>query len=106
MSGQDIWWSYWYFHLPNYAFSVLFYTLWGRFLLGMFLKPGTQNYIYRWFCRLTDWLVRPVAFITPNIILPTLIPPVASFWVVILRIAFFAIMFEAGLTPRLPLTAG
>jgi hypothetical protein len=106
MSQPDIWWSYWYFHLPNYVFSVLFYTLWGRFLLGAFLKPDTQNYIYRWFCRLTDWLVRPVAVITPSIIPPMLVIPVASFWVVVLRIAFFAAMYGAGLTPRLAPAAG
>ena len=104
MAEQDIWWSYWYFHLPNYAFSVLFYTLWGRFLLGFFLKPGTQNYIYRWFCRLTDWFIGPVAFITPNIIPSMLIVPIATFWMVILRIAFFAIMYGAGLTPRIAQT--
>ena len=106
MAEQDIWWSYWYFHLPNYALSVLFYTLWGRFLLGFFLKPDTQNYIYRWFCRLTDWFIRPVAFITPTIIPPLLIVPIASFWMVIVRIAFFAIMYAAGLTPRMAPSAG
>jgi hypothetical protein len=106
MDGQDIWFSYWYFHLPNYALSVLFYTLWGRFLLGAILRPDTKNYIYRWFCRLTDWLIRPVAFITPSIIPPMLVIAVASFWVVVLRIAFFAAMYAAGLTPRLAQAAG
>lgn len=102
MSGQDIWWSYWYFHLPNYAFSVLFYTLWGRFLLGFIVPPGSSNYIYRWFCRLTDWLIGPVAFVTPRILPSFLLPPIASFWVAVLRVAFFALMFAAGLTPRAP----
>lgn len=106
MSGQDIWWSYWYFHLPNYALSVLFYTLWGRFLLGMVLKPDTKNYIYRWFCRLTDWLVYPVAFITPRILPSIVLAPVASFWVIVMRIAFFAIMYATGLTPRMAPAAG
>ena len=73
MQGQNMWWSYWYFHFPNYAFSVLFWTLIGRFMFGMFLPPDSPNYIYRWFRRLTDWLMRPVAFITPSIV-----PPVRS----------------------------
>jgi YggT family protein len=100
MAGQDLWWPYLYFHLPNYAFSVLFYTLFGRFLLGLFLPPDSKNYIYRWFRRLTDWVIRPVAFITPSVFPPVLLPPIAAFWVVIARLAFFMIMFAAGLTPR------
>lgn len=101
MPDQDIWWSYWYFHLPNYAFSVLFYTLFGRFLLGLFLPPDSPNYIYRWFRRLTGWFMRPVAYITPRAIPPVLLAPVAAFWVAALRVAFFMLMFAAGLTPRM-----
>lgn len=100
MAGQDIWWSYWYFHLPNYAFSVLFYTLFGRFLLGAIVPSNSSNYIYRWFRRLTDWIMAPVAFVTPSIIPSGLLAPIAAFWVVVLRVAFFAAMYSAGLTPR------
>jgi hypothetical protein len=53
MQGE-LWWSYWYFHLPNYAFAVLFWTLIGRFMFGFFLPPDSPNYIYRWFRRLTE----------------------------------------------------
>lgn len=81
MAGAtDIWWSYLYFHLPNYVFSVLFYTLLGRFLLGFVVPPGTRNYIYRWFCRLTDWLIAMVDVITPRMIPRAFLPPVAAFW--------------------------
>ena len=100
MDGTNIWWDYWYFHLPNYALSVLFYTMFGRFLLGLFLPPNTTNYIYRWFCRLTDWFIRPVALITPHAMPSALLPPIAAFWVVIVRVLFFLLMFYAGLTPR------
>lgn len=101
MAGQDIWWSYWYLHLPNYAFSVLFYTLFGRFALGLFLPPNSPNYIFRWFCRLTDWFMGPVALITPRAVPAFLLPPVAAFWIVILRLAFFVALYAAGLTPRM-----
>jgi hypothetical protein len=97
---QDIWWGYWYFHLPNYAMSVLFYTLFGRLGLGFFVRPDTQNYIYRWFCRLTDWLLPPIAFITPRSLHGVLLLPVAAFWVVVVRVLFFALLYSAGLTPR------
>lgn len=102
MAGQDLWWSYWYFHLPNYAMSVLFYTLFGRFMLGFFLPPDSPNYIYRWFCRLTNWIMRPVAFITPSALPGFLLAPIAAFWIAIARVTFYALMFSAGLTPRLP----
>jgi YggT family protein len=101
MAGQDIWWSYWYFHLPNYALAVLFYTLWGRFLLSFILAPESPNYIWRWFRRLTGWILGPVDFITPAILPRFLLPPIAAFWVAILRVAFFMAMYSAGLTPRI-----
>ncbi|MBI3708417.1 MAG: YggT family protein [Proteobacteria bacterium] len=100
MSGQDIWWSYWYFHLPNYVLSMLFYTMFGRFALGMFLPPDSPNYIYRWFRRLTGWIIRPVAVITPRALHGHLLAPVAAFWIVVARVAFFAVLHGAGLTPR------
>jgi len=107
VSGNpDIWWAYWYFHLPNYAFSVLFYTLFGRLMLGFVVPPNTTNYIYRWFCRLTDWLLRLVDPITPRALPRALLPPIAAFWVVIARVIFFMVLFQAGLTPRMTPVGG
>lgn len=100
MHGQDIWWSYLFFHLPNYAFSVLFWTLIGRFMFACFLPPDSPNYIYRWFRRLTDWLMPPVAFITPSSVPRLALAPVAAFWVAVARVAFFVALHAAGLTPR------
>jgi hypothetical protein len=101
MRGEDIWWSYWYFHLPNYAFAVLFWTLIGRFMLAFFLPPDSPNYIFRWFRRLTDWFMRPVVYVTPSMMPPGVLPLVAAFWVVVGRVAFFMAMYAAGLTPRM-----
>ena len=98
----DVWWSYWYFHIPNYAFAILIYTMFGRFLLSFILQPDSKNYIFRWFVRLTDWVVRPVALITPRIMPRILLPPVAAFWLIVLRVGFFVAMFYAGLVPRMP----
>lgn len=100
MQGQDIWWSYLYFHLPNYAFSVLFWTLVGRFMLALFLPPDSPNFIFRWFRRLTNWVMVPVAFITPSSVPPLALAPVAAFWVAVARVVFFVVMHSAGLTPR------
>src|SRR5436189_5725657 len=99
MQTQDIWWSYWYFHLPNYALAVLFWTLIGRFMFSVFLAPDSPNYIYRWFRRLTDWLMRPVGSITHSMIPRLLLALVAAFWVALARVAFFMALYAGGLTP-------
>jgi YggT family protein len=94
--------NYWYFHLPNYAFAVLFWTLIGRAMFSLFLPADSPNYIYRWFRRLTDWLMAPVAFITHSIVPGGLLPLVAAFWVAMARLAFFMLLYAGGLTPRGP----
>ncbi|HJQ59837.1 MAG TPA: YggT family protein [Vineibacter sp.] len=107
MDGRDLWWSYWYFHLPNYALSLVFYALFGRFILSFFLPPDSRNYIYRSFCWLTDWIVRPVSLVTPSALPAVFLPLVAAFWIVVLRVAFFMLLYSMDLTPRLaPARAG
>ena len=49
--------TYWYFHLPNFVLAALMYTLLGRALLGLIVEPDSQNYIWRFFCRITDPVV-------------------------------------------------
>lgn len=100
MQAENLWWSYLYFHLPNYALAVLFWTLIGRFLFGLFLRPDSPNYIYRWFRRLTDWLMPVVRFVTPSIIPPLALAPVAAFWVALARVGYFIALYSAGLAPR------
>ena len=49
--------TYWYFHLPNFLLAALMYTLLGRAMLGLIVEPNSQNYIWRFFCRITDPVV-------------------------------------------------
>jgi hypothetical protein len=100
MQEPNLWWSYWYFSFPNYAFAVLFWTLIGRAMFALFLPPDSPNFIFRWFRRLTDWLMRPVAFITPSILPSLALAPVAAFWVAMARVAFFVALYSAGLMPQ------
>jgi hypothetical protein len=99
-SNSHAWWSYLHFHLPNYALAVVFYTLWARFLLSFILPPNSPNYIFRWFVRLTQWICVPVRFITPRFVPDIFVPPLASLWVAVARVALFAVMNAFGLTPR------
>ncbi len=58
--------THWYYHLPNFILAALMYTLLGRVLLGLFVDPNSPNYIWRFFCRITDPVVAAVALVTPK----------------------------------------
>ena len=55
--------TFWYYHLPNFVLAALMYTLLGRALLGLIVAPDSSNYIWRFFCRLTDPVVAVVALV-------------------------------------------
>ena len=38
----------------DYLFAALIYTMLGRFVLGLFVPPEWDNYIWRFFRRVTD----------------------------------------------------
>lgn len=101
MAETNIWWDYWYFHLPNYALAVIFYTLFGRFVLSFLVPPDSPNYIWRWFRRLTDPVVAGVAWITPRAIAQRYLPLAAAFWIGLLRLVFFLLLANLGLAPTL-----
>ena len=63
---------YWYFHLPNFVLAALMYTVLGRVLLGLFVEPDSTNYIWRFFCRLTD----PVVAMRSRVVTPKATAPV------------------------------
>lgn len=101
MTGGDVWWGYWYFHLPNYVLAALMYTLFGRFLLASILRPDSPNYILRWFKLLTNPVVAVVRFLTPAYVPERYLPLAGMFWLAALRLAFFVLMFRWGLAPSL-----
>ena len=62
--------TYWYYHVPNFVLAALMYTLLGRAVLGMFVDADSPNYIWRFFCRITDPVVAAVGFVTPKAAAP------------------------------------
>ena len=63
--------AYWYYHLPNFVLAALMYTLLGR----VAARPDRRcrirpNYIWRFFCRITDPVVALVALVTPKAAAP------------------------------------
>jgi uncharacterized protein YggT (Ycf19 family) len=91
--------QYWYFHLPNFIFAALMYTLLGRLILSFFAPPNWQNYIWRAFLRLTEPAVRVVRVLTPLGVPDTVLLVFAFLWLMLLRAALFLVLGGAGLLP-------
>ena len=93
--------SYWYFHLPNFILAALMYTLLGRALLGLIVQPDSSNYIWRFFCRVTDPFIGVVALVTPKAAAPVVIWLFAFVWLFWIRVGFYALFAMSGASPRL-----
>jgi uncharacterized protein YggT (Ycf19 family) len=92
--------SYWYYHLPNFVLAALMYTLLGRVLLSLFVEPDSSNYIWRFFCRVTDPFVAIVAYVTPKAAAPVVIWLFGVVWLFWLRFAFGIVFHLFGLSPQ------
>jgi hypothetical protein len=94
-------WSYWYFHMPNLVLAALMYTLLGRVLLGLIVAPESSNYIWRFFCRITDPIVAIVAYVTPQATVPVVLWLFGFVWLFWLRVVFDYSLRIMGMAPRI-----
>jgi YggT family protein len=92
--------AFWAFHVPNFALAALMYTLLGRVLLGLILNPDSSNYIWRFFCRITDPVVAVVAAATPRAAAPVIIWLFGVVWLFWLRVVWLHIFLLLGLIQR------
>lgn len=92
--------SHWYFHLPNFILAALMYTLLGRVLLGLIVGPDANNYIWRFFCRITDPVVAAVAVVTPRAAAPVVIWLFGVVWLFWLRVLLLNVFLVLGAIPR------
>jgi YggT family protein len=93
--------SHWYFHLPNFILAALMYTLLGRVLLGLIMEPSSSNYIWRFFCRITDPVVAAVAVVTPKAAAPVVIWLLGVVWLFWLRVGLLWIFLAFGAMPKM-----
>lgn len=93
--------TYWYYHLPNFALAALMYTLLGRVLLSLFLDPDSPNYIWRFFCRLTDPVVAALAHVTPKATAPVVLWLFGFVWLFWMRVALHYGLLVLGAAPRI-----
>ena len=92
--------SYWYYHLPNFVLAALMYTLLGRVLLSLFIDPDSGNYIWRFFCRITDPVVAAVVPITPKAVAPVVIWLFGVVWLFWLRVLLLNVFLILGVVPK------
>jgi hypothetical protein len=97
-AGQSLL-SFWYFHLPNFILAALMYTLLGRAVLALLVEPDSKNYIWRFFCRITDPIVGAVAIVTPKAVAPVILWLFAFVWLFWLRLGFFILARVFGFAP-------
>ena len=72
----------------DYLFAALIYTMLGRFVLGLFVPPEWDNYIWRFFRRVTDPVLAVTERLTPRFMVEAFLPLVAVWWLFVARILF------------------
>jgi hypothetical protein len=92
--------THWYFHLPNFILAALMYTLFGRALLALIVQPDSSNYIWRFFCRITDPVVVAVALVTPKAAAPVVVWLLGVVWLFWLRVGLLYVFLVLGAVPR------
>ena len=92
--------SYLYYHLPNFVLAALMYTLFGRALLALIVQPESFNYIWRFFCRITDPFIAVVARVTPKAAAPVVVWLFGVVWLFWLRVGLLYLFLLFGAVPR------
>lgn len=86
----------WLYLAPNFILAALMYTLVGRVLLGLFVPPDSPNYIWRFFCRVTDPVVTAIALVTPKAAMPVVIWLFGVVWLFWLRVGLLYLFLLIG----------
>ncbi|MFZ1885113.1 MAG: hypothetical protein WAU53_16310 [Rhodoplanes sp.] len=90
----------WSFQLLNFILAMLMYTLLGRALLGLIVGPDSSNYIWRFFCRITDPFVALIAYVTPKAAAPVVTWLFGAVWLFWLRVALLYGFLLASATQK------
>ena len=91
----------WAFHLPNFALAAVMYTLLGRVLLSLIVDPDSKNYIWRFFCRITDPFVTLIAVVTPKAVAPVVLWLFGVVWLFWLRVGLLILFTMFGAAPKI-----
>ena len=92
--------AYWYYYVPDYVLALLMYTLFGRVLLGLVVPSDSNNYIWRFFCRLTDPVVAAVALVTPKAAVPVVVWLFGVVWIFWARVLLLYLFLGLTVSSR------
>lgn len=92
--------NYWYFHIPNFILAALMYTMLARALLSLMVDPDSPNYIWRFFCRVTDPVVSVFSYVTPKVTVPVVMWLFGFVWLFWIRVGFHYTLLLLNLAPR------
>jgi len=92
--------AHWYFHLPNFILAALMYTLLGRVLLGLIVGQDSKNYIWRFFCQITDPVVNAISVVTPKACVPVIVWLFGVVWLFWLRVGLLILFAAFGAIPQ------
>jgi YggT family protein len=76
------------------------YTMLGRVLLGLFFDADSTNYIWRFFCRLTDPFVALISPVTPKAAAPVVVWLFGFVWLFWLRVGLLYLFLYLGAIPK------
>ncbi|KPK03586.1 MAG: hypothetical protein AMJ64_15325 [Betaproteobacteria bacterium SG8_39] len=80
----------------DYALGMVMWTLIGRFGMGIFLPENSSFFFMRFFVRATNPLIKLFAPITPEFLIPPLIPLYVAWFFFIFR--FYVMPWLLGYT--------
>jgi YggT family protein len=89
--------EFWLYHWMNFLLSVIAYTLLGRALLGLFVHPSSGNYVMRFFCWITDPVLKLGSYMTPPFFVEGLKPVWVAGLVLLLRFVLFLVFNNLGM---------
>jgi YggT family protein len=92
--------SYWYYHIPNFLLAALMYTMLARVLLSFMVDSDSPNYIWRFFCRVTDPVIAVFSIVTPRVTAPVVCWLFGFVWLFWLRVGFHYTLLVLNLAPR------
>jgi hypothetical protein len=92
--------TFWYYQIPNFILAALMYTLLGRAALSLLVDADSPNYIWRFFCRITDPVVAAVSLVTPKAVPQQLIWLFGVVWLFWIRVGFLYLFLVSGVLPR------
>ena len=92
-------WSYWYFHIPNFILAAVMYTLMGRLVLGLFVRRKLGQLHLALLQAVTDPFLRVVRTITPSILTQPVVIVFSVLWLMALRVGYLVLLINFGIAP-------